>query len=611
LETTLSQSEPFRPARHAGIFWKILVAVGLLSIGAIAVLTWLFSIAYSSLLERQLDERIRSTAVVTANLLANDWPSTPSEEVQAMVRRMGDQAEMRLTLISAEGQVLADSFQTDAAALRNIESHRDRPEFIAAMRAGEGAARRVSPTLSETLRYQAIRVDADGAAVGVVRASFPTAPLAAEIAGLNRWVWSISALLSLAALALAWLIAARLTAPLQELAGAAETLAAGDYTRRIPAAATAKDELTCTALSLNELGKRLAHWQRLLHSTTQTQSTVLEGMTEGVIAVDRHERVLFANAAAGRVLGFDSKRTENLMLLEAVRSHELRAIMQKALRSRQLCKAELAWSGKSLRAFDVLATPLPGDPPPGVVLVLRDITELKRLEHMRQQFVANVSHELKTPLSSIKAYTETLLGGARNDPVHCEKFLQRIDEQASRLHELIMDMLSLARIESAQSPLELASVPVAPAVKRCLADYEPQAAARRVRLETSVSDGEHENIVIRGDEEALRQILSNLVDNAIKYTPAGGAVTVACRLDGAMAVIEVADTGVGIAAEHHGRLFERFYRVDKARSRELGGTGLGLSIVKHLAQAHGGTVAVESQVGHGSRFTVKLPLAAT
>jgi two-component system phosphate regulon sensor histidine kinase PhoR len=333
-------------------------------------------------------------------------------------------------------------------------------------------------------------------------------------------------------------------------------------------------------------------------------------MTEGVIAVDRSERLLFANASAGRVLGFDARRAGDLTLLEAVRSHELRAIMQKALRSRQLCSAELAWSGKSLRTFDVLATPLPGEPPPGVVLVLRDITELKRLEHMRQQFIANVSHELKTPLSSIKAYTETLLDGARNDPVHCEKFLQRIDEQAARLHQLIMDMLSLARIESPQFPLELTAVPIARVVRRCLADYEPQAASSRVRLECHFEESEEEHLAIRGEEEALRQILSNLVDNAIKDTPAGGTVAVSCRRDGRAAIIEVADTGVGIAAEHHSRLFERFYRVDKARSRELGGTGLGLSIVKHLAQAQGGSVSVASQVGRGSLFTIKLPLAS-
>jgi two-component system phosphate regulon sensor histidine kinase PhoR len=423
---------------------------------------------------------------------------------------------------------------------------------------------------------------------------------------LTRWIWTIGLLVAATTIAIAYWVAARWTDPLRHLAATAEALAAGQYDRRLPVSTGVHDEVGAIAAALNDLGKRLAQRERQLQNTSQTQATVLEGMTESVIAVDRGERILFANASAGRALGFNVKNVADLTLLEAVRSHELRAIMQKALRSKQLCNAELTWRSKSLHVFDVLATPLPGDPPPGVVLVLRDISELKRLEQMRQQFIANVSHELKTPLSSIKAYTETLLAGASKDPVHCERFLNRIDEQAGHLHQLIMDMLSLARIEASQSSMELANVPVDGVVRRCLADYEPQAAARQVALESLSGES---NIRVRADEEGLRQILSNLIDNAIKYTPAGGRVTVNCSAEGATAIIEVADSGVGIPPEHHDRLFERFYRVDKARSRELGGTGLGLSIVKHLCQSMGGSVAVASQVGTGSRFTVRLPLA--
>ena len=210
-------------------------------------------------------------------------------------------------------------------------------------------------------------------------------------------------------------------------------------------------------------------------------------MSESVIAVDRSEHILFANAFAGRRLGFQPEKVQGLPLLEAVRSHELRDAVHRAsaIQGSSQAASSPARSGAP-RTFDVLATPLPGDPPPGVVLVLRDISEMKRLERMRQQFIANVSHELKTPLSSIKAYTETLLGGARNDPAHCERFLNRIDEQAARLQELILDMLSLARIESGQAALDLADVSVARVVRRCLADYEPQAVARELVLENLV-----------------------------------------------------------------------------------------------------------------------------
>src|SRR5690606_32957697 len=250
-------------------------------------------------------------------------------------------------------------------------------------------------------------------------------------------------------------------------------------------------------------------------------------------------------------------------------------------------------------------TPLAGTPPAGVVLVLRDLTELKRLEGLRHQFVANVSHELKTPLSSIKAYTETLLNGAIDDTQYARHFLTRIDEQASRLHELILDLLTIARIESGQAALEIAPLALSGVVASCLRNYEERAKAGDISLDDQPRDSQ---LVVMADEESLGQILNNLVDNAIKYTPAGGTITVRCRAEENQAVIEVADTGVGIEPEHHGRLFERFYRVDKARSRELGGTGLGLSIVKHLCQAMQGSVAVESSLGQGTVFRVRLPL---
>ena len=456
------------------------------------------------------------------------------------------------------------------------------------------------------MRYYAVRVERDGEPVGVVRAALPTEPIAAELAGLQRWIWTIGVLLSIAAVGVAYWVAARLTDPLRALAAAADAIAAGQHDFRLPAASGGDDELSKLAAALNDVGRRLAQREGQLRSTSQTQATVLEAMTESVIAVDRLEKILFANASAARALGFDAARVEGHPLLEAVRSHELRAVVQQALRTRKPGSGEINWRGKTQRIFDILATPLPGDPLPGVVVVLRDVSEVKRLEQMRQQFIANVSHELKTPLSSIKAYTETLLGGALKDPVHGQRFLERIDEQANRLHQLIMDMLSLARIESSQAPLELANLPLGRVAQRIVADYERQAATKQVTIENTIAGF---SITVRADEEALRQILSNLIDNAVKYTPPGGRVTISGRVDGSVVLGEVADTGPGIAPEHQSRVFERFYRVDKARSRELGGTGLGLSIVKHLTQAMGGSVEVKSQVGQGSTFTVRLPAA--
>lgn len=599
------REQPVRRPR-ARLFWKVLVAFSLLSVSAILLLTWLFSNAYEALLEREQVERIRAAATTTGDLLASQWPDEPNEATQELVRRVGKQIGVRLTLMNVDGTVLADSELDGLPEVEEAENHADRTEFVAAVKNGSGAARRTSPTVGERFRYFALRVDRDAVPVGVVRGAQPLAPMLAEVAGLQRWTWAIGILLAAAAVAVAYLAAARLTDPLRSLAAAADALLVGDYDHRLPVATGSNDELGSLAAALNDVGRRLAQREGQLRSTSQTQATVLEAMTESVIAVDRGEKVLFANASAARALGFDAARVEGHPLLEAVRSHELRAIVQQALRSRKPGSGEITWRGKTQRIFDVLATPLPGEPLPGVVVVLRDVSEVKRLEQMRQQFVANVSHELKTPLSSIKAYTETLLGGAMNDPVHAERFLGRIDEQAGRLHQLIMDMLSLARIESSQAPLELVNLPLGRVVQRTLADYERQAEKKEVTLENRIADS---SLMVRADEEALLQILSNLIDNAVKYTPPGGRVTVSGRMDGNVVLCEVADTGPGIPVEHQSRVFERFYRVDKARSRELGGTGLGLSIVKHLTQAMGGTVQVTSQIGHGSTFILALPVA--
>jgi two-component system phosphate regulon sensor histidine kinase PhoR len=598
-----SADKPRRP-RRVGLFWKLLLSFAAISLAAILALAWIFTSAYETLLEREMNARLRTAATSVAHLMAEAWPAEPNDAAQSLARRIGRQTGVRLTLIGLDGRVLADSHEPDLAAVQSLENHHNRPEFAAAVRHGAAIAQRISPSLGERFHYFAVRVDDEGRPVGVARTALSAAPIDAEIDDLHRWITIIASLVAAAAMAVAYWVARRLTDPLRALAATAAGLVAGQYERRIAVPSGGLDEVGVLAGALNDIGQRLAQRERQLRSTSQTQATVLEGMTESVIAVDRQEKILFANACAGRVLGFDPKRVEGLTLLEAVRSHEIRDVMRRAIGARQPATGELTWRGKSQRIFDVLAAPLPGDPPPGIVLVLRDISELKRVEQMRQQFIANVSHELKTPLSSIKAYTETLLAGALNDPQHAERFLQRIDEQAGRLHQLILDMLTLARIESREAALELADVPVARVIRRCLADYEPQAAAREVTLADSACD---DSLLVRADEEALRQILGNLVDNAIKYTPAAGRVSVSCRADGASAVIEVADTGAGIPPEHHARLFERFYRVDKARSRELGGTGLGLAIVKHLCQAMGGSVSVTSQVGKGSVFAVRLP----
>src|SRR5918993_5493496 len=356
---------------------------------------------------------------------------------------------------------------------------------------------------------------------------------------------------------------------------------------------------------LEERIARLEQDRRQLHA-------VLSGMAEGVIAIDERRRLLFANASADELFGLGTW-AEGRLLPELIRNPQVHEAIETTLDGPTPYQGEITLASRegSLRTpprvLAVRGAPLVGSPPPGAVLVFRDVTELRRLEGMRHDFVANVSHELKTPLASIKAYTETLLDWALHDENVNVRFLQRIEEQADRLNGLILDLLSLARLESGQEVYEHGPLALAGVVASCAESHRDRIEAKGLTLGVdlgTLDDGTR----VMADEEAVRQILDNLIDNAIKYTPEGGSVRVSCAMTGEGVTLEVADTGIGIPRDDLPRIFERFYRVDKARSRELGGTGLGLSIVKHLVQSIGGQIRVTSRVNAGSRFTVQLPL---
>jgi two-component system phosphate regulon sensor histidine kinase PhoR len=352
-----------------------------------------------------------------------------------------------------------------------------------------------------------------------------------------------------------------------------------------------------------------AQFAQLIEDRQQLRM-ILSGMVEGVVALDAEQRILFVNERAAQLLGLKSQTMSGRKLWEVVRKRSLQEMVRRALSEPEPCKEELNWTNPIVQSVTVHAARLPGSPPRGAVLVLHDTSELRRLERLRRDFVANVSHELKTPLSVITACVETLLEGAVDDPEHRGPFLEQIAEQADRLHALILDLLSLARVESGKEALTFQAVPLGVVVAACLERHRARAESRSQRLEAVSPPGVEAQPAITAwaDEEAMQQILDNLVDNALKYTPAGGQIWVRWRAEDGQVCLEVEDTGIGIPEQDLPHIFERFFRVDKARSRELGGTGLGLSIVKHLVQAMNGTVRATSQLDQGSRFTVLLPV---
>ncbi len=415
---------------------------------------------------------------------------------------------------------------------------------------------------------------------------------------------AISLASGLAALLLIVWRARQITEALQELKRGAESLAAGSYGFKVYNHSSYEgSELVRT---FNQMSEHLAQQITLLEEDRQQLRMILSGMIEGVIALDADQHILFANERGVQLLGLPPQQTAGRKLWEVVRRRALQDVVQRALAGPEPHHEELLWNGPQAKSLTVYAARMPGPPPRGAILVLNDISELRRLERLRSEFVANVSHELKTPLSVIKACIETLMDGAIDDLEHRGPFLSRIAEQADRLHALILDLLSLARIESGAEAFTMEAVPLEPIVAGCLSRHRARATTKNQTLEDGEAGTE---AVAWGDQEAIHQILDNLVDNAVKYTPEGGRIRVRCFTQGDLACLETSDDGIGIPEQDLPRIFERFYRVDKARSREMGGTGLGLSIVKHLVQALQGTVQAQSQIGKGTTFLVRLPRA--
>jgi two-component system phosphate regulon sensor histidine kinase PhoR len=415
-----------------------------------------------------------------------------------------------------------------------------------------------------------------------------------------------SAILTIGLGALAtWYCVRQIIEPLSELTRhvrAVSTGAGGSH-----AVMDTPDELDVLAIAFNSMQRNLALRVDQIQENSERLQTILGTMAEGVLAVGTDKTILLANDAGRDLLDFATPQPVGKPLLSVTRARPVVEAVAQALDSPEPVVTEFDAPGPQRRTLSLRATRLPGEPCPGVMVVLHDLSELRRLENLRRELVANVSHELKTPLAAIKAYAETLRLGAVNDPEHNLAFVRRIEEQADRLHQLILDILQIARLEQGQETFEIAPVVVCEAIEECAQQHAAAASAKSIAVRTEPPPAD---VTALADEEGLRAILNNLIDNAIKYTSAGGRVTIRGQADEHSVTLEVEDTGIGIAPKDQARVFERFYRADKARSREVGGTGLGLSIVKHLAQSFGGSVGLTSEPGRGSTFRVELPRAS-
>ncbi len=509
------------------------------------------------------------------------------------------QAGIRTSVIDEHGKVLTDSEREPS----QMENHAYRPEIRSAFRWGRGSAIRHSDTLGRDLVYLAWRYQPPVGEPVAIRLALPLWRLDEAQADFRRRLWTASLVILVLAGGLSMLFFRVLSRRIDHLKAFSRRVADGNF-RPIPADRNG-DELSDLASTLNETAARLDRTIRALTEERNKSAAILRSMAEGVAVIGYDQRLLFCNEACCRALDLQRTSWEGRHIAEVIRQADLLEAIRAVLEGSDSVRSELTVGVLRSRTFGVTAAPVRSDGRvDGAVMVLHDITELRRLERARRDFVANVSHEFRTPLTAIRGFAETLLGEAADDEENRSRFLDIIRSHAVRLTRLTDDLLKLSRIEAGRMSMEIRPVGASSFILPCLETARLDAEQRRIALECDCPpDLPH----VMGDASSLQEIMQNLLDNAVRYTPEGGRIMVKATARNGEVLISVADTGIGIPKVEQERIFERFYRVDTARARDTGGTGLGLAIVKHLVEAQGGRIEVQSEVGIGSTFTVFLP----
>jgi len=504
---------------------------------------------------------------------------------------------VRVTLIRADGVVIADS----EADPQSMDNHASRPEVRTALQGQEGVDERPSGTTGAEMLYAASPVMDAGRVVGVARLSVPLSNVRAQLASIQRSSVGFVVLVIALAVALTLLLTEFTIRPLRELTSAVEQMRGGSFAG-VPHHGRG-DEIAALGKTFNEMSAQLRTKMDELETERKRLDSVLENMTDGVLIVDHDGAVKLMNPAAARIMRINPEQSQNKTLIEVTRQHQLVEIWKRSLQDGRQHTATLE-TGQSRAFVQAIASPLGDSTAGSTLLLLQDLTRLRRLETVRRDFISNVSHELRTPLAGLKAMAETLQEGALEDPPAARRFLERMDAEIDTLIQLVQELLELARIESGRVPLEKVTIPPAELVHRSVERMAFQAERAGLRLTLDVP--EHLPAV-SADPTRLEQVLVNLLHNAIKFTPPGGEITVSAYEQEQAVIFVVRDTGTGIDPETLPRIFERFYKSDRARSG--GGTGLGLSIARHMVEAHGGRIWAESEPGAGSAFFFSLPIA--
>jgi two-component system, OmpR family, phosphate regulon sensor histidine kinase PhoR len=585
------------------LFWKLGLAFLALLLSVLLAMDFFAERALRSDYERKGFEQLAAIAHI-AQAHPPQWlPSSVGqpEDISSVLDWVAQWASsgVRITVITADGRVLADS-QSDAKTMGN---HADRPEIQDALSKGEGRSMRRSVTLNRDLLYYAVRKDYPGGNPIVLRFALPVATVDDVLSSFRHRLWLSSFFILVIAGIVSLLLSRSFTHRVERLKEFSRRVAEGDF-RPLPRDGSG-DALEALGLSLNRTAARLDRSIRTLTEERNLSSAILGSMVEGVAVVNGTERLVFANRGFAEILGLDVPPTSGSALVEVVRQTELIEAVRRVLSGEPRVESEIVTGTLRQRFFAATVAAVRAQEATGAVVVLHDITELRKLERVRRDFVANVSHELRTPLTAIQGFAETLLGGAIDDPQNRGRFLEIILEHSRRLARLTEDLLMLSKMDAERLELEFSRIGVPQFIESCVETVQHRASERDLRISVNMPQRLPD---IAGDRRRLAEVLQNLLDNALQYTLSGGLIMVSAEAAEDEVVFTVSDTGIGIPRADQPRIFERFYRVDVARSREVGGTGLGLSIAKHLVDAHGGRIWVESEVGRGSQFHFSVPI---
>ena len=579
------------------IQWRITFSFVLLIVVSMGMLgLYLANSTRSSQLDN-LRSQLENEARITAEASSPGFLSQDKKGVlDALAKRLGEQTDTRVTLIALDGTVLGDSAEDPAT----MENHATRPEIRDALSTGSGESTRYSTTLGQKMMYVAAPISHQGEVLGIARVSLPLTAVESLVHRVTVSIIAATAIAALLGILAAWVIARITTRPIRKLTIASRKIASGELEQKITI--EARDEVGELAHAFNEMSSKLKEMVETISGDRARLATILDNMADGVIMTDIEGNILMANNAAGKLFEIKNTDMANRHLIEVVRDHEIDEVLKLCLKTAETQSAQYE-SGTSKRYLRVIAIPIAHDELSDSLLLFQDLTELRNLQTTRRELIGNISHEFRTPLAGIKAMVETLRDGAVDDKKVARDFLTRMDDEVERLTQIVAELTEFSRIETGKAELSLEPVNLNLLIEEVIIQLSHQVERQQLSVDKKLAADLRS---VQADKERVRQVVVNLIHNAIKFTSPGGKITVATQTHGGSVTVDISDTGIGIAKNDLPHVFERFYKVDRARSG--GGTGMGLAIAKHVVEAHGGKIRVQSEEGKGSTFSFSLSL---